>query len=60
MTQPFTLVSTVFNEINRLEYSIREIERQSLLPDKIIIVDAGSRDGTFERLLDWKNRSKSH
>lgn len=54
----FTLVSTTFNEINRLENSIQEIERQSLLPDKIIIVDAGSTDGTFEKLKAWKNSSR--
>jgi len=53
----FTLVSTVFNEIKRLDQSIQEIENQSRQPSEIIIVDAGSKDGTFEKLLEWKERS---
>lgn len=58
MTPAFTLVSTTFNEINRLDVSIREIEGQSLQPTNIIIVDAGSKDGTYEKLLAWKQSSK--
>lgn len=54
----FTLVSTTFNEINRLDNSIQDIENQKLRPDKIIIVDAGSTDGTFEKLLAWKETSR--
>ncbi|MCB0746307.1 MAG: glycosyltransferase [Ignavibacteriae bacterium] len=48
-----SLVSTVFNEINNLENTISDIENQTLKPDEIIITDAGSNDGTFERLMDW-------
>ena len=54
----FTLVSTIFNEIARLETSISDIETQTLLPDEIIITDAGSTDGTYERLQQWKEESK--
>lgn len=54
----FTLVSTTLNEMRRLEDSILDIERQLLVPNEIIIVDAGSTDGTFERLIEWKNSSK--
>jgi glycosyltransferase involved in cell wall biosynthesis len=58
MTLPkFALVSTVFNEIKRLDKSITDIEKQSCRPDQIIIVDAGSKDGTYERLLRWKETS---
>lgn len=57
MSQQFTLVTTVFNEINRLEQTIQDIEGQTLLPNEIIITDAGSKDGTYERLLEWKNIS---
>lgn len=53
----FTLVSTVFNESSRLQQSINDIEAQTLLPNEIIIVDAGSNDGTFEQLLKWSNKS---
>jgi glycosyltransferase involved in cell wall biosynthesis len=54
----FTLVSTVFNEAKRLHQSIADIEAQTLLPDEIIIVDAGSGDGTLDILHEWKNTSK--
>lgn len=53
----FTLVSTVFNENLRLEESILDIESQTMLPDEIVIVDAGSTDGTFERLMHWAKTS---
>jgi len=53
----FSLVSTVFNEIERLDEWITGIESQSVLPDEIIITDAGSTDGTLGALEDWKERS---
>ena len=53
----FTLVTTVFNEITRLDKTIRDIEAQIILPDEIIITDAGSSDGTIERLEKWKDDS---
>ena len=46
----FTLVSTVFNEAKRLDESLQELENQTLKPDETIIVDAGSTDGTIEKL----------
>lgn len=57
MSKPFSLVTTVFNEINRLDQTISDIEKQTLLPDEILIADAGSTDGTMERLERWKNES---
>lgn len=54
----FTLVSTVFNEGKRLSQTIQDLERQSIIPDEIVITDAGSTDGTFEYLKDWKLKSK--
>ena len=53
----FTLVSTVFNEESRLRESIEDIENQSLKPSEIVIVDAGSSDGTLQILHDWKDQS---
>jgi glycosyltransferase involved in cell wall biosynthesis len=53
----FTLVTTVFNEIKRLDQTIADIESQTLKPSQIIITDAGSTDGTIERLLEWKQNS---
>jgi glycosyltransferase involved in cell wall biosynthesis len=54
----FTLVSTVFNEAKRLDQTISDLEAQTLLPTEIIITDAGSTDGTYQRLQDWKKRSR--
>ncbi|SDL60101.1 Glycosyl transferase family 2 [Catalinimonas alkaloidigena] len=55
----FTLVSTVFNESQRLAQSIEDLENQSVAPAEIVITDAGSKDGTYEQLLEWASRSKS-
>jgi glycosyltransferase involved in cell wall biosynthesis len=53
----FTLVSTVFNEAKRLKQTIADLEGQTIKPAEIIITDAGSNDGTYEELLQWKNSS---
>lgn len=58
MSKAFTLVTTVFNEIKRLDQTIADIENQSLKPDEILIADAGSTDGTLERLREWKSKSQ--
>lgn len=55
---PFTLVTTVYNEIRRLDQTIADIEAQTLKPDEIIIADAGSSDGTLERLEQWSKESQ--
>lgn len=57
MNKPFTLVTTVFNEISRLDKTISDVEAQTLRPAEIVIVDAGSKDGTLERLERWKQES---
>ena len=53
----FSLVSTVFNEKKRLQETIDDIEGQIVKPDQIVITDAGSTDGTFERLKQWATNS---
>ncbi|MCQ2974541.1 MAG: glycosyltransferase [Bacteroidales bacterium] len=54
----FTLVSTIFNEGKRLEESLNEIENQSVKPDEIVIVDAGSSDGSLDILNKYSKISK--
>jgi len=54
---PFSLVSTVFNEIDKIDQTISDINKQTLKPTEIIIVDAGSTDGTFERLNKWTSET---
>jgi glycosyltransferase involved in cell wall biosynthesis len=48
-----TLVSTVFNEAKRIQDTIDDINNQSVLPDEVIITDAGSTDNTFQILEHW-------
>lgn len=48
-----TLVSTVFNEARRIQDTIDDINNQTVLPDEVIITDAGSTDNTFSILEQW-------
>ena len=43
-----SLVSTIFNDRSGLEKFFQAMTTQTRLPDEIVIVDAGSRDGTWE------------
>lgn len=54
----FSLVTTVFNEAKRLSQTIKDIEDQSVKPDELVIVDAGSKDGTVEILEEWSRSSE--
>jgi glycosyltransferase involved in cell wall biosynthesis len=58
MNQKFSLVSTVFNEAGRLDKTIGDLEAQTIKPDEIIITDAGSNDGTYQKLLEWSEHSR--
>jgi len=51
-----TLVSTVFNDRTGLKNLFGAMEDQTLPPDEIVIVDAGSNDGTWELLQEEQNR----
>jgi glycosyltransferase involved in cell wall biosynthesis len=57
MSIKFTLVTTVFNEAKRLDDTIADIEAQTWKPDEVIVIDAGSTDGTMERLFRWGKES---
>lgn len=43
--------------MSRLDNTIRDVEAQTLRPTEIVIVDAGSKDGTQERLHRWAQES---
>jgi len=51
-----TLVSTVFNEAKRIQDTLNDIDRQTMLPDEVIITDAGSTDNTVQILNEWAGR----
>jgi len=52
-----TLVSTVFNDRSGLEVFFAAMAAQTRLPDEIVIVDAGSKDGTWELLQEESVRT---
>ena len=52
-----SLVSTVFNDREGLETFIQSMLLQTLKPDEIVIVDAGSKDGTWELLQEEAGRT---
>jgi glycosyltransferase involved in cell wall biosynthesis len=49
-----TLISTLLNEIDHLDEWLNSIFAQTRRPDEVIIVDAGSSDGTYEKLIEWQ------
>ena len=52
-----SLVSTIFNDRDGLETFFEAMGSQMRMPDEIVIVDAGSKDGTWELLQAESMRS---
>lgn len=48
-----SLVATVLNEAEEIEDLLASIDAQTRAPDEVIMVDAGSTDGTAEKLDRW-------
>lgn len=47
---PVSVITTVFNESDTIDAFLASLAGQTRAPDEIVIVDAGSSDGTIERL----------
>ena len=47
-----SLITTVLNEKNNLADWLDGVLSQTVLPEEVIIVDGGSKDGTWEMLLE--------
>jgi glycosyltransferase involved in cell wall biosynthesis len=51
-----SLIVTVLDEACTVDDLLESITRQTVAPDEIVIVDGGSRDGTWQKLQTWKSR----
>lgn len=53
------VICTVLNEANSIDELLGSLQAQTRLPDEVVIVDGGSADGTWERLLGWPDGALS-
>jgi glycosyltransferase involved in cell wall biosynthesis len=52
-----SLIFTTFNEAAGLPTLLASIGAQTTKPDEVVVCDAGSSDGTVERLKNWGKKS---
>jgi len=52
----FSVVCPVYNEVDYIDGLLEFIEKASLRPKEIFVVDGGSTDGTLEKLSKWKEK----
>jgi len=53
-----SFITTIYNEEQTIKPFIDSILKQTKVPDEIIIVDGGSRDGTVEKIKDIRFKIK--
>ncbi len=51
-------VIVTFNRLEKLKKALASYEKQTLLPEYIIVVDNASNDGTKEYLEEWKKEKR--
>ncbi len=51
-----SLIVTVRDEAGTIDDLLESIAAQTHLPDEVVVVDGGSRDGTWQRLQAWPAR----
>ncbi|MDA1079072.1 MAG: glycosyltransferase [bacterium] len=56
-TPPISVIITTFNEANTISALLQALEKQTLLPAEVIIVDANSTDGTIELVTTFAKKS---
>lgn len=53
-----SLVITVLNEAHSIQALLSSVSGQAVLPDELVITDAGSVDGTLEYIQSWQKSEK--
>ena len=53
-------VVVTFNRLEKLKKALESYEKQTLLPEYIIVVDNASKDGTKEYLESWKKGNSEY
>jgi glycosyltransferase involved in cell wall biosynthesis len=51
-----SVVATVLNEVEEIDRLVASLTGQTFAPAQVVIVDGGSRDGTWERLQDAQQK----
>src|SRR4051812_44242694 len=52
-----SLIATIFNEADSIETWLRSVSGQTRQPDELVLVDAGSTDGTVETIRSHTSAS---
>lgn len=52
-----SVIVTLLDESKTIDELLQSLMTQSVLPQSIIITDGGSTDGTWEKLLQWKQKN---
>ncbi|MRM82749.1 glycosyltransferase family 2 protein [Riemerella anatipestifer] len=53
-----TLIIATYNWVEALDLVLESVQKQSVLPDEILIADDGSKESTRELISTWKIKSK--
>lgn len=53
MSSPISIVIPVYNRADTLMRTLHSVERQSVRPARVILVDNGSTDGSMEMMTCW-------
>lgn len=56
MSSQITIVIPVYNRAHTIERTLRSIDAQSVRPEKVVVVDNGSTDGSLEIVREWSRR----
>ncbi len=56
MKSDITIVIPVFNRAHTLPRTLASVERQTMLPDEVILVDNNSTDSSMEIMTAWRDK----